>query len=80
MKAKYPKYTTPHKLEPFKTLNFNDPKKVPPQFLKFCQQAMVNSQTSTNNNNDGENDEDDIFQIEVNGIKGNYLEAHSFIN
>ena len=69
--AKYPKFTTPHKLEPFKTLNFNDPKKVPPQFLKFCQQAMVNSQASTNNNNDdGEKDEDDIFQIEVNGVKG----------
>lgn len=68
--AKYPQYTTPHKLEPFKSLNFNDPKKIPPQFLKFCQQAMVNSQISNNSNDDNEKDEDDIFRIEVDGIKG----------
>ena len=66
--AKFPNYTTSHKLEPLKSLNFNDQRKVPPQFLRFCQQAMVSSHAD--NDCDGEKDDDNVFQVEFNGVKG----------
>ena len=37
--TKYPDFATAEKLEPFKKLDFSNPKKVPDKFLKFCQQA-----------------------------------------
>ena len=38
-KSKYPFFTTPQQLEPFKLLNFNVPT-LPQEFMRFCQNAM----------------------------------------
>ena len=61
---KYPTFTTVQKLEPFKTLNFTNPKVIPPQFFKFCQHAMASP-----NNAETENG-DELFHIENNDVQG----------
>ena len=65
---RYPTFTSAQKLEPFKTLNFTNPKAVPPQFFKYCQQAMV-SQTVMSSNEVPE-DGDDTFHTRHGNVGG----------
>jgi len=59
---RYPYFTTSDMLEPFKTLDFSDPKKVPAKFFSFCQHVM---DAPTNNDQESsENfDQDNHFRI-----------------
>lgn len=63
--TKYPDFATAEKLEPFKKLDFSNPKKVPDKFLKFCQRAKEVPTVA-----DGHQEHDGYFSIFHNGCMG----------
>ena len=60
-KSKFPLFTTPQQLEPFRLLNFNGPT-LPQELMRFCQNAMkkVNAAGRTVSIYDG----DDLYVVE----------------
>ena len=71
--TKYPDFATAEKLEPFKKLDFNNSKKIPDKFLKFCQQAKEMSSVK-----DWNQEHDGYFSISHKGFLGIVLKQNLF--
>lgn len=60
-RSKFPLFTTPQQLEPFKLLNFNGPT-LPQELMRFCQNAM--KKASTGGKGVSIYDGDDLYVVE----------------
>lgn len=72
--SKYPLFTTPEKLEPFKKLNFSGAT-VPDRFMRFCQLAYKKSSPESGG---VLHDEDCVFVIKHNGAVGIFWKMDIF--
>lgn len=71
---KYPLFTTPEKLEPFKKLNFSGAT-LPDRFMRFCQLACKKSSPESGG---VLHDEDCVFVIKHNGAVGIFWKMDIF--